>query len=139
VSQQKSAAWKRAHRAADVIDEARQLAVPRVSIRQAAKLAGMSDAWWAASVRGERKIAPGQSIDVVPPDDTLVRMARAVGVEQQVRELLDMPAASNESQAPAVNPRVAALVAELEDLLERLRAEVGPPPGPAPERQQDAG
>jgi hypothetical protein len=92
VSKQESARglWDRAHKAAVVIEEARELAVPRLSKRQAAKRAGMSDAWWAASVRGSRKITPEHEIEVTPPDDTLVRMARAVGVEREVREILGL-------------------------------------------------
>lgn len=51
-----------------LIDEARSALVPKMSGREAASKAGLSASYWAKIVRG----------DVVAPDDTLARMAKAV-------------------------------------------------------------
>lgn len=90
VSQQESAraAWERAHRAAKIAEDARKAA--GLSIRAAARLVPQTDAWWAAAVRGDRSAGHGQRIEVIAPDETLVRMAAAVGVEREVREALGL-------------------------------------------------
>lgn len=72
-------------RAIDVIETARTRS--RTSIRAAAAEAGTSDAWWRAIVRGYLP-QHGAEAPAIPSIKTLLAMARTVGVEAQVRELL---------------------------------------------------
>lgn len=82
-----TARWRRAHTAAEIIETARQMVVPKLPQRIAAQRAGITSTYWPVIVRGWRFIG-GVQAPVTPPDDTLLRMARAVGVEQQVRDAL---------------------------------------------------
>jgi hypothetical protein len=54
----------------------------RISARKAAKLAGLSDAWWRHVVNGYQPVGQGQFIPVVAPPDTLARMAKVIGISE---------------------------------------------------------
>jgi hypothetical protein len=93
VSQQESAEeaqWIRAHRAGTLIEQARNRIVPKMTAKQAGQAAGISGEWWAACVRGDRATGRGRRETVIAPDDTLVRMARVVSIEREVREVLGL-------------------------------------------------
>lgn len=64
---------------ARLIDAAQKAAVPPQSMRRAAEAAGISDGRWRQIVKGYQSTGTGR-IPVVAPDDTLARMAIAVGV-----------------------------------------------------------
>lgn len=53
---------------------------PRLSNRKAAGLAGMSEGRWRHIVAGYQTVSAGVHVPVVPPAETLARMAHAVGV-----------------------------------------------------------
>ncbi|KUN37760.1 hypothetical protein AQJ30_15885 [Streptomyces longwoodensis] len=55
----------------------------RLSARQAAKRASMSDARWRHIVNGYESVGRGMKIPVTAPAETLARMAQAVGVTSQ--------------------------------------------------------
>lgn len=65
---------------ARIIDAAQKSAVPAMSMREAAKRAGMSDGRWRQIVKGYQGTGTGR-IPVVAPDDTLARMALVVDRE----------------------------------------------------------
>lgn len=59
----------------------------KLSARQAAGKAGMSDARWRQIVNGYASAGAGQTVEVIGPDETIARMARVVGVTpEQLRE-----------------------------------------------------
>lgn len=61
-----------------VIDEARKRA--GLSVRKAASAAGISEGRWRQIVNGYQAAGQGQTVIVEGPDDTVARMAEAVGV-----------------------------------------------------------
>lgn len=63
-----------------LIEDARTEKIPRMSIRAAADIAGISEGWWRQVVRGYRTGKGGQVIEVDAPADTVAQMAAAVGV-----------------------------------------------------------
>lgn len=115
-------------RAAQMIEAARRQAVPKLSQDAAARRAGISGGRWRDIVHGRKMLGGGQVIPVVGPPDTLVRMARAVGMENQVRQLLGLPLVEQPPRKPS--RRAEELITQVEALLEQLRAELGPPPPP---------
>lgn len=64
---------------ARLIDDAQKSAIPALSMRKAADIAGISDGRWRQIVKGYQGTGTGR-IPVVAPDETLARMALAVGV-----------------------------------------------------------
>lgn len=64
---------------ARVIDAAQKAAVPKLSIRKAAERAGISEGRWRQIVKGYQGTGTGR-LPVVAPDETIARMALAVGV-----------------------------------------------------------
>lgn len=64
---------------ARLLDAAQKAAVPKLSIRKAAGMAGMSDGRWRQIVKGYQGTGTGR-IPVIAPDETLARMAIVVGV-----------------------------------------------------------
>lgn len=59
----------------------------KLSARQAATKAGMSDARWRQIVNGYQSAGAGQTVEVRGPDETIARMAHVVGVTpEQLRE-----------------------------------------------------
>ena len=64
---------------ARVIDAAQKSAVPKLSIRKAAERAGISEGRWRQIVKGYQGTGTGR-LPVVAPDETIARMALAVGV-----------------------------------------------------------
>lgn len=62
-----------------LIDAAQKSAVPKLSMRQAAAAAGISEGRWRQIVKGYQGTGSGR-IPVVAPDETVARMALAVGI-----------------------------------------------------------
>ncbi len=81
---------------ARIIDAAQKSAVPRISMREAAKRSGMSDGRWRQIVKGYQGTGTGR-IPVVAPDETLARMALAVGVTDSQLVEAGRPAAAEDS------------------------------------------
>lgn len=79
---------------ARIIDAAQKSAVPAMSMREAAKRAGMSDGRWRQIVKGYQGTGTGR-IPVVAPDDTLARMALVVGVTDSQLEDAGRPGAAD--------------------------------------------
>lgn len=61
-----------------IIDDARKRA--GLSVRKAASVAGISEGRWRQIVNGYQAAGQGQTVIVEGPDDTVARMAEAVGV-----------------------------------------------------------
>lgn len=64
---------------ADLIERLRTAARPKLSVRAAAKAAGISDSRWRQIIKGYRQETKDVRVPAHAPDDTLARMARAVG------------------------------------------------------------
>ncbi|AKJ72131.1 hypothetical protein GMA1_34 [Gordonia phage GMA1] len=64
---------------ARIIDHAQKTAVPAISMRKAAEMAGISDGRWRQIVKGYQGTGQGR-IPVVAPSETVARMALVVGV-----------------------------------------------------------
>lgn len=87
---------------ARLIDEAQKSATPKISARKAAALAGLSEGRWRQIVKGYQSTGTGY-IPVIAPDETLARMAAAVGVTAD--ELVD---AGRENAAALISVAVSA-------------------------------
>ena len=112
-------AWHRAHAAAQAIEEARDLAVPKLSQREAAERAGITPTYWPVLIRGWR-LSGGVQSPVVAPDGTLLRMAKAVGIEADVRNILANDGATDEGQRDVRHMSGAELLDHMENLASRL-------------------
>lgn len=62
-----------------LIDSAQKSAIPRLSMRKAAEMAGMSEGRWRQIVKGYQGTGTGR-LAVIAPDETIARMALVVGV-----------------------------------------------------------
>jgi transcriptional regulator with XRE-family HTH domain len=79
---------------ARLISELREAIVPKLSMREAARLAGMSASLWTQYEQGYRKVTPAVTIPVTATDDKLASMALVVGATPgQLREAGRAPAA----------------------------------------------
>jgi transcriptional regulator with XRE-family HTH domain len=52
----------------------------RISVREAARRAGISEGWWRQIAKGFQTLSGGASGPVRGPDETIARMAKSVGV-----------------------------------------------------------
>ncbi|WTN22082.1 helix-turn-helix domain-containing protein [Streptomyces canus] len=108
----------------------------RLSGREAARRAGLSETRWRQIVNGYQDVG-GMRIPVTAPDETLVRMAEVVSLTpEQLRqagrsaaaELLDElaapPTAASTPGAPASNDQVEAIAALLATLTPEARDQV---------------
>ncbi|MGH3813439.1 MAG: hypothetical protein ACRDUV_13455 [Pseudonocardiaceae bacterium] len=59
----------------------------RLSVREAARRAGISDGWWRQSVRGGYTRGDVW-VPAAPSNEVMMQMAAAVGVQREVAELL---------------------------------------------------
>lgn len=66
---------------AKLIAELRTAIVPTLSMREAARRAGMSPALWTQNEQGYRKVAPGVTIPIKATPDKLAQMALTVGAK----------------------------------------------------------
>lgn len=72
---------------ARLIHELREAIIPRLSMREAARQAGMSASLWTQYEQGHRKVTPLVTIPVTATDDKLAAMALVVGATPgQLRE-----------------------------------------------------
>ncbi|MER7792748.1 helix-turn-helix transcriptional regulator [Streptomyces sp. NPDC097640] len=108
----------------------------RISGREAARRAGISDARWRQIVGGYQTVS-GSHIPVRAPDETLARMAHVAGVTadelrqadreaaaEALEELAAPAAAADSTDAYASDPHLAAITALLESLSPEARNEV---------------
>ncbi|MEU5640000.1 helix-turn-helix domain-containing protein [Streptomyces milbemycinicus] len=108
----------------------------RISGREAARRAGISDARWRQIVSGYQTVS-GSHIPVRAPDETLARMAHVAGVTadelgqagreaaaEALEELAGPPAPAGATDAYASDPHLAAITALLESLSPEARNEV---------------
>lgn len=71
-----------------LIEQLRRAARPRLAARRAAELAGLSEARWRQIAQGYQQINPDTRVDVRARDETLARMAWAVGATpEQLNEV----------------------------------------------------
>lgn len=71
-----------------LIESARERRVPRLSIREISKLAGLSEARWRQIEKGYQTPRKDFHVPVTAPADTLGRMAHAAGVSpKELREV----------------------------------------------------
>lgn len=63
------------------LEDMREAVHPRLSTREAARRAGMSDTRWRQIVRGWQKVGDEVYVPVRAPAKTIVRMARVVGAD----------------------------------------------------------
>jgi transcriptional regulator with XRE-family HTH domain len=92
----------------------------RLSQRQAAKRAGMSEARWRNIVSGYQSVSAGVYIPVRGPAETVARMAQVVGVtpkqlaeagrEDAAEELRDLAAISGEDDDSLLTPEEIAVI-----------------------------
>lgn len=99
-----------------LIEDAREAA--RLSKREAARRAGISDAWWRYLVRGYQK-APG---DLSSPADTIARMAHAVGLTPERLE--------SEGQRPDAAEILRGIIRSREQATPRQRPQLAEVPHP---------
>lgn len=71
---------------ADLIRRHREAAVPEMSRRQAAILAGISASQWSDVERGQKKAGPGVAVPVQTTAETLARMAQVAGASPEELE-----------------------------------------------------
>ncbi|MGY0064232.1 helix-turn-helix domain-containing protein [Streptomyces sp. LZ34] len=108
----------------------------RISGREAARRAGISDARWRQIVSGYQTVS-GSHIPVRAPDETLARMAHVAGVTadelrradretaaEALEELAALSAPAGSTDAYASDPHLAAITALLESLSPEARSEV---------------
>ncbi|WP_155054517.1 helix-turn-helix domain-containing protein [Streptomyces blattellae] len=67
-----------------------------LSVRKAAKQAGMSEGWWRQIVRGYQTLSGGGYGEVKGPDETVARMALVAGVTPEQLEEAGRDRAANE-------------------------------------------
>ena len=73
--------------AAELVEQRRLESAPRLSVREAARRAGISDGWWRQVVNGGRY--HGETwIAANPTVECLLDMGFAVGAEEEVAEVL---------------------------------------------------
>jgi hypothetical protein len=95
---------------------------PRLSNREAAARAGMSEGHWRAIVSGSRSMGKDFWVSVKAPPETLARMAQVVGVTPEQLVEAERPDAAEELRAlppppePEREPTVAELAAQLEEV-----------------------
>ena len=75
--------------AADIIETARKRQVPVLTLREAARRAGISDEGWSKVIRRGR----GR-------EQTVIAMARVVGAEAEVRAALGLPSVDDPGPLP---------------------------------------
>lgn len=72
---------------AKLLEELRQAARPKLSVRRAATMAGISEGRWRQIAKGYNQVSKNTFVESVAPADTLARMARVVGATPgQLRE-----------------------------------------------------
>ncbi|GAB7041185.1 MULTISPECIES: helix-turn-helix domain-containing protein [Catenuloplanes] len=64
-----------------LIEQAREAARPRLSAREAARRAGISEGRWRQVVTGRQSVGGGQTIEISTKPATVAAMARAVGLD----------------------------------------------------------
>lgn len=102
---------------AKLIARLREAQIPALSMRGAAKRAGMSPALWTQNEQGHRKVAPGVTIPIRATPDKLASMALVVGaVPQQLRD------AGREDAASILERLIAAGPDENERMIEAVRS-----------------
>ena len=79
------------HRAAQLVEAARESRRPRLSVREAARRAGISPGWWSQLVKGEQLRGEAGTFPVKGKVETYLDMARVVGVVEEVRKVLALP------------------------------------------------
>ncbi len=104
------------------LERHRKTLIPRVSQREAATRAGISRQYWEEIVAGKKRRA-GATHPVEPPDMTIMAMAKAVGAEHRVAQILgmippDAPEPIRQLTVVLQNERERRLV---ETILEQLR------------------
>lgn len=65
----------------DIIEAARKKMVPKMSVRRAAEITGISESWWRQIVKGTRPAAVGVDVDVHGPTETVALMAKTVDAD----------------------------------------------------------
>lgn len=117
----------------ELITAARERA--RLSVREAARRAGISEGWWRQIVKGYQTLSGGGYGLLRGPAETVARMAQVVEVTPQQLEDAGRPDAANELRAlerPAPTPTV-------EEGLERIERALRTPGGRAALRSAIAG
>lgn len=73
---------------AKLLEELRQAVRPKLSVRRAATMAGISEGRWRQIAKGYNQVSKDTFVESVAPADTLARMARVVGATpEQLREV----------------------------------------------------
>ena len=105
------------------LEHQRKLLVPRISQREAAARVGLSRQRWEEIVAG-RKRRGGVMQPVEPPYETIMLMAKAVGAQHRVAQILGMISPDDPEPSPLTielrDEREARIVRAM---LEQLRAE----------------
>lgn len=95
----------------------------RMSQREVAKRAGISEARWRNIVSGYQTVSAGTYAAIRGPADTVARMAQAVGVTPEQLEAADREDAAAELRElpPLQEPEVSA---DIDEQVEKLTAEI---------------
>ncbi|HEV2376211.1 MAG TPA: helix-turn-helix transcriptional regulator [Streptosporangiaceae bacterium] len=97
----------------ELIRRRREDAVPRLSMREAARRAGISSPWWRVLETGIRRVK-GQDFPESANDETLARMALVVGVTAEELAAAGRPgAAARLGKLADAGPDPAAQIAEI--------------------------
>lgn len=111
---------------ARIINHAQKTAVPAISMRKAAEMAGISDGRWRQIVKGYQGTGQGR-IPVVAPSETVARMALVVGVTDSQLEDAGRPDAAEVLRkllASSEQPDVELSTVSLDRLLGEIRRRV---------------
>lgn len=102
---------------AQLITRLREAKIPKLSMRSAARQAGVSPTLWVETERGFRRVAPGVTLPTRVTPDKLARMARIVGASpKQLTE-------AGRGDAAAILKRITDAGPELDDrVIEAIRA-----------------
>lgn len=110
---------------ARLIDERRATIRPKLSMRKAAELSGLSEGRWRQIIKGYQSTSGGK-IPVIGPPETVARMAVVVGVTADELARTGRPDAAAELQAELDrfpdNPRWAARAMDVQAIWAELKA-----------------
>lgn len=125
-----------------MITAARERIRPKLSVREAARRAGISEGWWRQIVNGWQPVSGGGGAPVRGPAPTVARMAQIVGVTpEELATTGERPDAAEELRillSGPSGPTTSELFSRAYELLAELRQELDVRLGEDGRRQREA-